>query len=206
MQPTHIANPVLVHAAVIQTTANEGISSTKLELDDGSEFIAAAELTARHIPQAGDYLVTQDDGYRYINPKDVFERKYREIGMQDLASSIGTLSLGAIHPDAVVDLHEPTEQARQLLADDHWLTQPGDNVLPAPVLKATTDKKRGELVTAIREAGMYALRTVSESGRVAAFDPDALLQNLVLALMGQTKTATESDVGATTTADQGAAA
>ena len=77
------------------------------------------------------------------------------------------------------------------------------------MLKAGTDKKRTELVTAIREAGMYALRTVSENGRTAAFDPDALLQNLVLALMGPTGTVTETNAdgaGSTSTADQGAAA
>lgn len=189
MQPTHIANPVLVHAAIILAIANEGISSTKLELDDGSEFVAPAELTARHVPQAGDYLVTQDDGYRYINPKDVFERKYREIGMQDLVQSTGT----APKADPVVDLQQPTEQASQLLPADHWLTQPGDNVLPAPVLKPTSDKKRAELVTAIREAGQYALRTVSENGRVSTFDPDALLQNLVLALLGEAPAAAAAD-------------
>lgn len=205
MQPTHIANPVLVHAAIILAIANEGISSTKLELDDGTEFVAPAELTARHIPQAGDYLVTQDDGYRYINPKDVFERKYREIGMQDLVQSTGATPKA----DPVVDVNEPNEPARQLLSDGHWLTQPGDDVAPAPVLKASTDKKRAELVTAIREAGMYALRTVSENGRTAAFDPDALLQNLVVALMGLNPTPTETDASTTSTtstADQGAAA
>ena len=190
MQPTHIANPILVHAAVILAVANEGTNSTRLDLDDGSKFTAPPELTARYVPQAGDLLVTQEDGYQYVNPRDVFERKYREIGMQDLMPGAIT---SAPAPDVSVDLHEPTEQARQLLADDHWLTQPGDNVPPAPVLKATSDKKRAELVTAIREAGMFALRTVSENGRTATFDPDALLQNLVLALVGEAPTATPAD-------------
>jgi hypothetical protein len=196
MQPTHIAKPILVHAAVILAVANEGTHSTRLDLDDGSKFTAPPELTARYVPQAGDLLVTQEDGYQYVNPRDVFERKYREIiPLQDLVQSLG---IGAglppsTTPDVSVDLHEPTEQARQLLADDHWLTQPGDNVPPAPVLKATSDKKRAELVTAIREAGMFALRTVSENGRVAAFDPDALLQNLALALLGEAQAATPAD-------------
>jgi len=190
MQPTHIAKPVLVHAAVILAVANEGTNSTRLDLDDGSKFTAPPELTARYVPQAGDLLVTQEDGYQYVNPRDVFERKYREIGMQDLMPGAIT---SATAPDVTVDLHEPTEQARLLLADDHWLTQPGDNVLPAPVLKATNDKKRTELVTAIRDAGMFALRTVSENGRVATFDPDALLQNLVLALLGEAPAAAAAD-------------
>jgi hypothetical protein len=189
MQPTHIAKPVLVHAAVILAVANEGTNSTRLDLDDGSKFTAPPELTARYVPQAGDLLVTQEDGYQYVNPRDVFERKYREIGMQDLVPGAATSTAPA---DVSVDLHEPTEQARQLLADDHWLTQPGDNVPPAPVLKAASDKKRAELVTAIREAGMFALRTVSENGRVAAFDPDALLQNLALALMGEAQADTST--------------
>jgi hypothetical protein len=27
-------------------------------------------------PKSGDYLVRQEDGYEYLNPKEVFERKY----------------------------------------------------------------------------------------------------------------------------------
>ncbi len=33
-------------------------------------------MTARYTPVEGDYVVTQEDGYTYINPRDVFERKY----------------------------------------------------------------------------------------------------------------------------------
>jgi hypothetical protein len=32
---------------------------------------------ARYEPVPGDYLVTQEDGYAYVNPKALFEHKYR---------------------------------------------------------------------------------------------------------------------------------
>ena len=32
------------------------------------------------MPVAGDYVVTQEDGYQYLNPKEVFERKYSPVG------------------------------------------------------------------------------------------------------------------------------
>lgn len=39
-------------------------------------YLASPEMTARYWPKVGDYLVRQADGYEYLNPKEVFERKY----------------------------------------------------------------------------------------------------------------------------------
>lgn len=36
-------------------------------------------MISRFIPQAADYWVIQEDGYVYLNPKDVFERKYSKL-------------------------------------------------------------------------------------------------------------------------------
>ncbi len=36
-------------------------------------------MIARMTPQVGDYLVIQEDGYEYLNPKEVFERKYSRV-------------------------------------------------------------------------------------------------------------------------------
>lgn len=59
--------------------ANGGIFA---QVDDG-ESRSIAELTpemmARYTPVVGDYLVKQDDGYLYLNPKAVFERKYTQL-------------------------------------------------------------------------------------------------------------------------------
>ena len=42
------------------------------------QVIATAAMTSRYRPKPGDYYVIQADGYPYLNPKDVFERKYHE--------------------------------------------------------------------------------------------------------------------------------
>ena len=79
MKITHTANPVKVHARVVQEAISGGDGNTLLQLDDGTEYIAGPEMTARHTPIPGDYLVEQLDGYIYINPKEVFERKYAAV-------------------------------------------------------------------------------------------------------------------------------
>lgn len=83
MKITHVANPVRVHARVVRDVIAGGDGNTLLTLDDGTEYIAGPEMTARHTPVTGDYLVEQLDGYIYINPKDVFERKYAAVLAED---------------------------------------------------------------------------------------------------------------------------
>lgn len=50
-----------------------------LELTNGERVVAPPEVFARYGPQPGDYWVVQEDGYAYINPRHVFERKYSPI-------------------------------------------------------------------------------------------------------------------------------
>lgn len=78
------ANPVIVDAFKIvsimggQNEPNVG-PTYSLELDSGSIVTATAEMCARMSPTVGDYWVIQSDGYIYLNPKDVFERKYSPV-------------------------------------------------------------------------------------------------------------------------------
>ena len=90
MSNTHIANPVTVNATRILevtdiTDRTEGKDQSSpelmLRLEDGRNYSAGSGMTARYVPVPGDYLVTQEDGYQYLNPKDVFERKYSVIGI-----------------------------------------------------------------------------------------------------------------------------
>jgi hypothetical protein len=74
----YIANPVEVEAQEIVSVGpilEDG--SMHCALRDGTNFTADKGMLARFTPSAGDYVVTQADGYVYLNPKDVFERKYR---------------------------------------------------------------------------------------------------------------------------------
>jgi hypothetical protein len=88
MKFSHEANPVRVYARqIIKKIPTVGKSEP---VDTGWHFEFAEEDTdkwclftdpmlARYVPEVGDYLVTQEDGYEYFNPKDVFERKYHSI-------------------------------------------------------------------------------------------------------------------------------
>jgi len=77
MENIYIANPVKVMAYAIRDVIRNGEEGYSLTLSDGSEYTPSREMLARHIPETGDYLVRQEDGYTYINPREVFERKYR---------------------------------------------------------------------------------------------------------------------------------
>lgn len=79
------ANPVIVDAFKIAEIVNAPPSDDAPPralcclLEDGREVYPDAGMTARYMPVPGDYWVVQDDGYAYINPKAVFERKYSPV-------------------------------------------------------------------------------------------------------------------------------
>jgi len=74
----YVANPVEVNAFVIRSVSqNLGDANWYLTLEDGRTVTATPEMTARMLPKPGDYWVVQADDYVYLNPKDVFQRKYR---------------------------------------------------------------------------------------------------------------------------------
>ena len=80
MNLTHEANPVRVNARVIRAVyLDRHPHFPVFELEDGIEYTPQEGMLSRYAPQIGDYLVTQEDGYEYFNPKDVFERKYHTI-------------------------------------------------------------------------------------------------------------------------------
>jgi hypothetical protein len=61
------------HAYVRGTWDAEGLG---LLLSDGRVVTATPDMTSRMTPVVGDYWVVQADGYVYLNPKNIFERKY----------------------------------------------------------------------------------------------------------------------------------
>lgn len=87
----YIANPVLVDAFKIMGTADNENGTMQLKLDDGQSVATTEGMTARMMPVAGDYYVVQSDGYIYLNPKEVFEKKYR---LHESDGSIGAASEG----------------------------------------------------------------------------------------------------------------
>lgn len=79
----YVANPVHVEAFVITSVSSGTIGPDRrgggvvITLEDGSKEFCDSGMIARYSPSEGDYLVIQEDGYKYLNPKEVFERKYR---------------------------------------------------------------------------------------------------------------------------------
>lgn len=82
--PTHRARPYTVNARTIGAILGNNTGGGQLlQLNDGTTYVADTAMTARHFPTQGDYLVIGDDGYPYLNPADVFERKFEPITPAD---------------------------------------------------------------------------------------------------------------------------
>lgn len=78
-----VAKPVEVTFSEILSIEKHGEGGVwvldALHLADGTRFVPTPEQLARIDPKPGDYVVWQEDGYCYLNPKQVFERKYKSI-------------------------------------------------------------------------------------------------------------------------------
>ena len=78
------------------------------------------------------------------------------------------------------------------LPENHWIYGKGPedyNVPPMPFRMGVGDAPRFNMdrkmwTDAIREAGKYAVRCATMNGKDMDFDPDALLQNLVVGFLG----------------------
>jgi hypothetical protein len=75
--PKYQANPVIVDAfKIVSVGPVDALGARHVATDDGQNRIAGASMLSRMTPAAEDYWVIQSDGYEYLNPADVFQRKY----------------------------------------------------------------------------------------------------------------------------------
>lgn len=70
------------------------------------------------------------------------------------------------------------------LPRDHWLTEEGHNVPPMPFRLGVDDPRRVEWVAKITEAARYAVRASTMNGALSDFDPDAMVTNVIIGLIG----------------------
>ena len=70
------------------------------------------------------------------------------------------------------------------LPKDHWLTAEGHNVPPMPFRMGTDDPRRREWADKIRLAAKHAIRASTMNGADNDFDPDAMVQNMVVGMLG----------------------
>lgn len=74
------ANPVIVDAfKIVSIGLEDKDGNVPLALDNGENVLATPAMYSRYRPHDEDYWVIQSDGYVYLNPKDVFERKYSPV-------------------------------------------------------------------------------------------------------------------------------
>lgn len=76
----YIANPVEVDAfEIVYVNDMKPDGSIAVQLRGAGWKLATPGMVSRMTPEVGDYWVIQSDGYEYLNPKEVFERKYRSL-------------------------------------------------------------------------------------------------------------------------------
>lgn len=72
------------------------------------------------------------------------------------------------------------------LPKNHWLYEEKDNIPPCSL--AWVEEKFNippcEIENDIRTAAKYAIRASTRNGKDMDFDPDAMVQNIILGLMG----------------------
>jgi len=69
------------------------------------------------------------------------------------------------------------------LPKTHWIYAEGHNEPPMP-MRIGVGSKRNELADQIRAAARYAIRASTMNGKEMDFDPDAMVQNMVVGLLG----------------------
>jgi len=69
------------------------------------------------------------------------------------------------------------------LPSDHWLYADHENIPPMP-LQVGLSEERDQLASAITEAARYAVRASTMNGQEKDFDPDAMVQNMIVGLIG----------------------
>lgn len=69
------------------------------------------------------------------------------------------------------------------LPGNHWLTAKGHDVPPMP-LRMGEGEARTAMADKIRDAARYAIRGATMNGKEEDFDPDAMVQNFVVGMLG----------------------
>jgi hypothetical protein len=70
------------------------------------------------------------------------------------------------------------------LPKTHWLYAEGYNVPPMPFRMGTDDVRRQRFNDIVRAAARYAIRASTMNGKTEDFDPDAMVQNFVVGMLG----------------------
>lgn len=76
----------------------------------------------------------------------------------------------------------PFTTASMSLPSDHWIYEPEEDGPPA--IKVSDEAKKDQLRKVVAKAARNAIRAATMSGKEPDFDPDALVQNLLVQMIG----------------------
>lgn len=106
------------------------------------------------------------------NPKDVADL---------ITNASGTVTSMTVLPDGhgVATASFPLPKDHWLYADDGSFDAP-----PMPMRMGTDDPRRQAYNDMVRAAARYAVRAATMKGKDNDFDPDALVQNMIVGMLG----------------------
>jgi hypothetical protein len=108
----------------------------------------------------------------------------------DLIDQLGVMLGGEVEERAQLGDGSGFAVISSPLPADHWSLQPGFNVPPMPYRtgtehgRATIEGTREQLADNLREAARYAFRASTSNGTEPDLDPDALVQNFIVGVLG----------------------
>lgn len=123
----------------------------------------AAETRARAVEELADLLARSPGGSEEKIPGKLQE---------------SVLATGVILPDG-----SGAFTASLPLPKTHWLYADHDNDPPMP-MRVGVGPKRNELADQVKAAARYAIRASTMNGKETDFDPDAMVQNMIVGLLG----------------------
>lgn len=126
-----------------------------------------------------DNIDTLDDACRSD------DRGYRELARKHLKARFEVHNPNAVRFSEPVRLPDGSGfmTGSFPLPKDHWLYATHDNEPPAP-MRIGNSEKRTTLAEQITSAARYAVRASTMNGKIDDFDPDAMVQNMIIGLLG----------------------
>jgi hypothetical protein len=102
------ANPIIVDAQKIEkiTLGKDASTPPELLLENGDKYTPNWDMLSRIKPVVGDYVVTQPDGYIYLNPAKVFESKYTAIDIRKMPTAQEMQNIEAHAQGAPITIHK----------------------------------------------------------------------------------------------------
>lgn len=158
------------------------VDSPRNVVSDEQQAKLAYKDAFRKIWAFEEYLLAE----RLFNIPQPFEHKDSPTTsvLKELVSKLNDLSISSSLNANVLPEWANSQVLNLPLPTDHWLTQVGYEETPAPFLMGTNNPKHQEWVDKIWAAGKYAVRGVTLNGESMDFDPDALVQNFVVGMIG----------------------